>query len=286
MSGRHAFRSRILLAAAVTALLAASYLMSARPAGAAGWGIDRAAEMPDLTQTDRRLGLENGGEAHCVPVSATNAILWLGRTGYRHLLPVRGDEMEQAAEIAARLASPAYMNTDPRKGTSHVGFAQGLSRYLADHGVRGRVIYQGRWPMPARYGGAAGAVPTFDFVTDSFRGDSAVWLSVGFYAYDRAHNELTRLSGHFLTLVGYGLDARGNPDRDVLIVHNSWPNRNGRAAQQEYLRVERMLSGWFLAGEDGARAGEARDHMRVVGGLPLPRGADVAIIDAALALRL
>lgn len=254
------------------------------PARTAGWGMDRANEIPDLSQTDPTLGLPNGGVNHCVPVAATNGVLWLANVrGFKRLVPI-GDGRQAAAHIAQTLESADYMATNPDAGTTHNGFAQGLSRYVKEQGYQAQIKYQGRYRVNKKFNSTS-TIPDYRWVTDSLRGDSVIWLSIGFYAHDNAHNEYTRISGHMVTMVGYGLDRNGKPERDTFIVHNTWSNRNGKAIQNEYLKVETLRNGWFTA-SDGARASDARDHMAIVDGMALPSGATIAIIDAAMVLEM
>ena len=80
----------------VLAVAAATWIALAGVTGevrAAAYDTSRLDRMPDFSQTDRRLGLPNGGSKYCVPVATANVLVWLAeQRGYKKLLPVRGVE--------------------------------------------------------------------------------------------------------------------------------------------------------------------------------------------------
>ena len=251
---------------------------------AAAYDTRRLDTMPDFTQTDPALGLPNGGRKYCAPVAAANALVWLSEDrGFNRLLPVRGlSTTEKVATVARTLGESDYMSTAPKGGTSHHRFLTGLERYIEQADYNARLRYRGRWRMEDRFVDDL-SPPDVDWIREQFDDGAAVWLSIGFYEEGSAPGELRRLGGHIVTVAGYGVDADGSPDRDVVILHDSDDN-GGSVIQRHYLAFEDRRDGTFIL-PDGSHGGDVGGHMQVIRGYNL-RSDIIAIIDSAMSLEM
>jgi hypothetical protein len=251
---------------------------------AAAYDTRRLDTMPDFTQTDPALNLPNGGRKYCAPVSAANALVWLSEErGFSRLLPVRGlSTTEKVATVARTLGEPEYMSTAPKGGTSHHRFLTGLERYIDQADYNARLRYRGRWQMEDRFVDSL-SPPDVEWIRDQFDDGAAVWLSIGFYEEGSSPGELHRLGGHIVTVAGYGVDADGSPDRDIVILHDSDDN-GGTQIQRQYLAFEELRDGTFV-NPDGSNGGDVSGHMQVVRGYNLRRNI-IAIIDSAISLEM
>jgi len=254
------------------------------PAIAAAYDTQRLDRMPDFTQTDPALGLPNGGRMYCAPVAAANALVWLSEDrGYSRLLPVRGlSTTEKVATVARTLGESDFMSTAPKGGTTQHRFLTGLENYIKQADYNATLRYRGRWQMKERFVDSL-SPPDISWIREQFDDGAAVWLSIGFYKEGSSPGELSRVGGHIVTVAGYGLDADGSADRDVLILHDSDDN-GGAVIQRHYLGFEELRQGTFLDG-NGDRAGDADGHLMVKSGYRLRNGI-VAIIDTAISLEL
>lgn len=251
---------------------------------AAAYDTQRLDRMPDFTQTDPALGLPNGGRMYCAPVAAANALVWLSEDrGFSRLLPIRGlSTTEKVASVARTLGSRRFMSTAPKGGTSHKKFLTGLERYIDKANYSATLRYRGRWPIPNRFIDRQEA-PGIDWIREQFDDGSAVWLSIGFYEEGKLPGELKRVGGHFITVAGYGLDANGSADRDILILHDS-DDGGGARIQRHYLSFEELRQGRFVDA-NGRPTADADGHLVVSRGYPVRRGL-IAVIDSAISLEL
>ncbi len=250
---------------------------------AATYDTSRMDQFPDFSQTDPALKLPGGGTHYCVPVATANALVWYAtERGYSDLLPVKGINLtEKVAAVARQLGEKKYMSTAPKGGTSHVRFMHGLSGYIKDAGYSSKITYRGRWNMPKKYGRIKVGAPSIDDIQEKFSAGSAVFLSLGYYKEGDRAGELKRVGGHFVTVVGYGVDKNGSVDRDMVVLHD--PGDRSDDVTKRYLRLEEIRRGRFI-NRNGDEY-DASEHLKVTDGMPLRSGL-IAVIDAVIALDL
>lgn len=243
--------------------------------------VDKLHGTPDLLQTDPAASLPGGGRQYCAPVAVSNSLMWLGANGYPQLVPLLPGREAQYA-VARILGSSGYMDTDLDHGTGVSGLLRGVRRYLdeRDVGYR-RLAYQG-WRVHQRSHATGVAVPDLAWVKAGIHGAGAVWLNVGWYRHDDATGDYERIGGHWITLVGYGVDAEGRRDDGVLIVHD--PGSRGLRTAH-HVRCARIARG-RLTGRMRNLPRDAAGFHRLAQGLPVPRAADCAILDGAVVLTL
>ncbi len=94
-----------------------------------------------------------------------------------------------------------------------------------------------------------------------------------------------RVGGHWVTLVGYGVNKEGKPTNNLLIVHNPSP-RAGATFHNDFIAL-RPLQGVLVS-----RRGllgfprPAWGFYKIVGDLSPVPGSDTAILESAIILEL
>src|SRR5262249_54453269 len=111
------------------------------------------------------------------------------------------------------------------------------------------------------------------------------WLNVGWYRYHRERNEYVRFGGHWLTLVGYGVDERGRPDPRCLIVHDPSP-RSGKGTVHDVIRFEPIITGRLVTDAKSGAGRSAAGYNKVHSTVRLPKGTDFGILDGAIVMTL
>lgn len=266
-----AFLAAVMIWACATAVAAAPY------------NTKRIDDIPDFTQYDPQLGLPNGGRYHCAVVAAANALVWLAdRRGYKRLLPLQGvTVLDRVSSVVNSLASTEYMATDHgfggNGGTQTSRFLQGLEKYVADAGYRGRIRYQGVWKMPRKYVDRIGPVD-LRWVSRRFESGDAMWVGLRFYREDQ-RGDLRPINGHMVTLVGYGMGPNGRHSADALVI------RDPSAGEEPfYLKLKRRQRGQIYTAR-GKRLRDSRDVPEVVAGYPVRDGV-IVLVEKVIALQL
>ncbi len=240
--------------------------------------------IPDLTQTDPEAKLPGGGKVYCGPVSASNAFIWLAGQGFSKLAPNIVNPKEAQAEIARLLGTKKYMHTSFNCGTETTNFLKGVSRYIQDCQYQYSLLeYQGWERHPDKFSGGV-EIPDPEWIKNGLIGVSAVWLKVGWYKYNPATNKYRRFDGHWVTLVGYGVDREGNENPNVIIIHDSAP-RSGKKSSREFVRLEKINSG-TLVGKKFGLPRCAVDYYKLTDGLHRKEKADFGILDGAVVLQM
>jgi hypothetical protein len=85
-----------------------------------------------------------------------------------------------------------------------------------------------------------------------------------------------------MTVVGVGIDEQGREDPSVLIVHDPAPYA-GSGFANEFIRIKRIDAGWLL---DGKLSLPAAGYYQLTGGMHVKREGELAIMDAAVVLRI
>jgi hypothetical protein len=220
-------------------------------------------EIPDFTQS-RITGWQYGhGSEYCAPVAVSNSLMWMT------------DLSSEQADLAKLLASGRYMNTDIWKGTTTTKLLRGVDAIARDLlGGYVSLEYQGWKKHPVQFSTGT-KVPDIHWITDGISKDSAVWLNVGWYQYDRVNDIYHRVGGHWVTLVGY--------DDSILIIHDPAP-RAGQSFANEHVYTARIGSG-ILTGRLSGLPRPARGYLLLGKGMHLKSIADVAIVDGAVRFR-
>jgi len=238
---------------------------------------------PDLTQTDPDGKLPNQGRSHCGPVSVSNSFAWLANNGFGNLLPTLPGRKQAQFEMARLLGSKKYMSTNS-KGTGTGGVTLGVSRYIKDRGYEYHYLkYQGWRKHPSQFSTAVD-VPDLSWIKEGLKGNSAVWLNVGWYKHDSSTDKYLRTGGHWVTLVGYGVDKKGNVDPAILIIHDPSPGA-GKYPSHEYVRIKSISKG-KLTGTQSGLPRSAKGYYIMGNGMHINKKGDVGILDGVVVLKM
>ena len=241
---------------------------------------ERIRDMPDLTQTDPELGVPGGGESWCGPVAVSNAVMWLAEHGRESLAPGGATEHDRQLELVRRLGSSRYMGTTPAGGTGTANLLTGLHAYLRDAGWgEKRLAYEGWRGHPVRFSTGV-KVADLDFIAKGLAAGGVAVIHAGWYHSSRFGDFYRRNGGHWLTVVGVGIDESGRDAPDMLVLHDPAPYAGSEPARS-FVKLERLESGWLLA-EDGAFP--AKGYSRLAGGMHIKRDGDIAVLDGAVVL--
>ena len=243
------------------------------------------AALPDLLQTDARLGLPDGGRMFCAPVAAADALLFLARNGFGRLAPEAPEPALAAADVVRRLGSSHYMNTSLAEGTGTAGFLRGLSRYLADRGYAvQRLEYAGWRAHPKEYTSGRSRPDLAALAGTLRRPAAAAWWNVGWYRREvDAESGLPRFrrtGGHWVLVAG----RESEEDGGTWLVRDPSP-RSGRRPRVERVRIEVLETGELVGAYTGLPQ-VARGVPQVLSGLVLPKSADTALVDGVVVLQL
>ena len=248
--------------------------------------------MPDLTQTAKDAKLPGEGKTYCGPVAASNALVWLACERFPQLTPTEAgprDPRNAQIEIAKVLGSRPFMNTSLEGGTGVNGVVQGLTRYVAERGFEHTFTHQG-WRKPPQGYASDGERIEPQWLRAQLKPNSIVLLNIGWYERtpgstgdgDGTAAEYNRYSGHWITLIGYGVDADGKSDADVLILHDSAP-RAGPEGKPTYARLKPMQGKLTGSTRGLPRRAEGTWHLE---GMHRPSRAAAAIVDAVVCVEI
>jgi hypothetical protein len=270
---------------------------------------------PDLYQGERQARLPGGGRGYCAPVAVSNSFVWFTNNGFADLLPtISGRPMTQA-QLAGLLGMGKYMNTSLKNGTSPAELMHGVNLFLTERGAEIEMLaYQG-WRAHQEQFSTGHLVPDLKWIKEGLLGNSGVWLNLGWYKFDPKEKTYTRVGGHWVTLVGYGIDENAMPAPNVLIVHDpavraqklqvTAPGQgqdlsgttleDGSGQQgsvryvavpsQDRLRLEPIREGALVNAKPGIQI-PAAGYFKVLGAGSIINGADTAILDGVVVLRL
>jgi len=240
--------------------------------------IDRIHEIPDLYQVSRRLGHQGGGYFHCVPTAISNSLMWLANQGYAKLAFDRPGQDRAHWELARLLASPEYMGTDARSGTLITDTMQGIKRFIGECGYDlVNLETQGlpfnreftHWNQPS----------SLTFIKSGLMGDSAIWLTVGYY--EREGDALFRRAGHLVTVTGYGRNKRGDRDPNVLVINDP---ADGERNIMAYVQTDTLPAETYLA--HGRHRFSLADFLILGDGYPTGPDGLLAVVEVAIHLEI
>jgi hypothetical protein len=261
---------------------------------------------PDMTQTDAQANLPGGGKPYCGPVAVSNSFAWLADHGFDKLVLDLTDPKESQADVACLLGTVRYMDTSLKNGTGTARLLNGVSRYIRNRGYEyKRLEYQGWKKHPSEFSTGV-SVPQLDWIKNGLIGDSAVWLNIGWYKYTRRKDRYRRKGGHWVTLVGFGIDRDGRKDPNVFVIHDPAPMA-GEEFSHNFVRFERIESG-KLVEKKSRRSRKSRrkrnrsqvklkdkgfglprsavGYYKLTGEMHLKKRADFAILDGAVVLQM
>jgi hypothetical protein len=241
---------------------------------------------PDLMQTDPLAHLPYDGKPFCGPVAASNAMVWLAKNGFPRLAPTASESaFGPAAQGAIARELGLYMGTSSDHGTGPKAFIRGIEKYInAKNYQIEKIQFQGFRKVGSPYATDKDR-PELDWIKSGLVGPTGVWLELGWYKRQTGTDVFSRFDGHYLTVVGFGKDAEGTLNPHVLIVHDPSVT-SGIKPHDDYLILKKMISGTLITGRKNPQKKDASTFQYVVSGLSMRPGADLAVIEGAIVLRL
>ena len=244
---------------------------------------EKARATPDFCQQDKDGRFENGGGTYCAPVAVSNGLMCLGQRGFPKLCPPAATTKESQIKLIHTLAARDYMDADD--GAGPPGVARGIKKYVTGAGYRiARLEYQG-WRRGPRDAPPLDDTPQLDWLKAGVADPhGAVFLNIGWYTQEPGSKDFKRLGGHWMTVVGYGVDAQGRKDPRVLLIHDP-ALRTGLAPKTQHVRLEELKSGQLTGGERGLPR-PAAGFYSLREGMVIKKSVQAAILDAAVVLVL
>ncbi len=257
--------------------------------------LDKVSATPDLTQTDPRSNFGGGGKNYCAPVAVSNSFVWLSEHGYPKLLPASWATLSKFPEkeqllykqiaLAKTLGSHEYMDTQAEEGTFVDNVLLGIKKYVLDKGysIR-RLEYQGFRSSLHEFD-TGSRRPRLAWLKQGLLGNSGVWLHIGWYRFKSESRTYVRTGGHWVTLVGYGVDEKNQTANNILIIHNP-ASKSGASFHNDFCRLESidgvLVNRTPLLGFPRPALG----FYKIVSGLPPFTECDTAILEGGVVLEL
>ncbi|MEO8380328.1 MAG: hypothetical protein ABI779_11745 [Acidobacteriota bacterium] len=234
----------------------------------------KAATVPDFLQTDREAGFAKSGFQFCAPTAVSNSLMWLADHGYDDLRP-SGSAKRAQIEMIRQLSGPRFMKTSPAIGTDVAQVLAGVQAYVEDAGYTiSELTYEGWRPVPEE--SFTSEVPDLEDIKTTVAGDQgAVWLNVGWYAYDEENDAYVRKGGHWVTVVGY--------DHDDLLIHDPSPSA-GPSFRTQRITLDELAEG-TLTGNQRNLPRAAEGYYEVGGEMAVGAGW-TCILDGVVLLTL
>jgi len=257
--------------------------------------VDKIFFTPDLTQSDPRGQFAENGANFCAPVAVSNSFVWLSEHGYPQLLPGKNnnlpdkdkerDTLYNQIALAKTLSSSEFMNTKAEEGTYVDEVLLGIKKYILKQGYSIKQLsYQGFRSNLAEFNSGT-RNPKLASLKQGIIGKSGVWLNIGWYQSNPASGTYVRVGGHWVTLVGYGVDKNGKPANNVFVIHNP-SARAGATFHNDYVIFEPIQG--VLVSRRGLLGfpRPAWGFYKILGDLSPVPGSDTAILESAVILEL
>jgi len=203
---------------------------------------ERIDDIPDFKQNNPLAGFAGGGEEFCASTSLSDHLMWLGQNGYPKLLPECENGADVQISLIKKLAGKTYINTNAKVGTAPDEIMVGLQKYVTDCGYNVKTLnYQGFRPCADNFFSGMSR-PRFSYLQAGAVAPRSCWLNIGWYKWDEDTDVYTRIGGHWVALVGYGVDVKGAPNKKTIIVHDPEPYF-GAAKTNVYINLQKLDSG-------------------------------------------
>jgi len=235
---------------------------------------------PDYLQTDDAYGgFTYSGSSFCAPVAVSNGLMWLDDEVCNHMVDNSADRKKDQHDLIVQLGE--YMGTE-EDGTSVEELLNGLGAYLQGRGLHNYSIsYQGWRPCPDRYFTGIHQ-PGLEWIQQGVEKENRVaFLNIGWYKHNG--EDLQRVGGHWVTLVGYGHDG-SVLDADRLIIHDP-AGGNANRFSNDYALIQPLTAGQ-LTGSYTNLPINAAGYLEIKSGMRINDIGDTGVIDGVVRLEI
>ncbi|MPY26585.1 hypothetical protein [Shewanella sp. YLB-07] len=168
------------------------------------------------------------------------------------------------------------MNTHLKNGTGTSGFLKGIDKISRElFGHYSKLEYQGWRKHPPSFSTGV-TIPRLEWIKDSIGRESAVWLNIGWYKYDKDSMSYIRKGGHWVTVVGY--------NHGKLIIHDPAP-RAGQDFSNEYVSVHHLVKGRLIGKKSGLPT-SAVGYLSLGEGMHIKGSVGFSVVDGVVRLIL
>lgn len=207
-------------------------------------------QIPDIKQTVKGFGFPEKGLAFCAPVVVLDSFIWLSQNGYPKILGEGSGKGDDLTIVACRKLAE-LMETCPGPGTTTEQFIQGVKHYI-EKCTPYRIAslkYEG-WNRHSKEFDNGDSVPSLTWIKEGIRGNRCEWINIGWYKIDPVTKRMERQEGHWVTLVGYGVDLSGVAEPNTLIVRDPSPVLS-QDPRKIFITVEPLIDGKLIGPHDG-----------------------------------
>ena len=240
---------------------------------------------PDFCQTDKLGKFHDNGKNFCGPAAVSNSFVWLAENGFPNLFDKVSNSKQGQISLINTLADREWMKTVSKDGTGPRDLMSGIKKYVEAKGYEpDRLDCQGWRPVGGSFSSKSPTV-SLDWLREAIADPrGAAWINIGWYQHGKVKDELVRAGGHWMTLVGYGVNAKGDRDPSAFVAYDPAP-RSGKGVVAHYFHVQECIAG-SLVGDEKGLPRSAVGHHKIVDGIVPKSKMDVVIIDAAVILTL
>ncbi len=204
---------------------------------------DKIADTYDYYQLDPAYGGFTDGSNFCGPTSVSDTLMWLGDHGFDKLAAHTSDRKKDQHDLIATLGSIDYFKTSAvSSGTLANDMLVGLKKYVTEKGYSYRRLhYMGigsvmpfapELAVDAEFNLQSEAI-NIGWLKRAIEANSSVWLAVGLSHYDEGTKTYESELGHWLAVVGHGVQKDGTPNPNILITRDPYTSN----AEVQYLEL-------------------------------------------------
>lgn len=244
--------------------------------------IDRSARTPDLPQTTPLL--DNNGGTNCGPTAVSNGLIYLYSQGFTKL-------QNQPQTLPAQLA--IRMNTTEH-GISSGTLMRHIKTYLKERGYSNPTFefrgFKKLTPTTHAYRSSAAISP--DWIRLSLKKpNNTMFMLVGWYK-TTSTGRFERVGGHWVTLVGAGINDFDIMDKDFVMFHdparrNDRNSRGGPAKKVTHqAKLSKMTSGTIDCEQCTTTSANKLYKLNETGTWKIKGTADFALVEGVVRLEL
>lgn len=239
-------------------------------------------KIPNICQTCFPKLIDWGGKPHCAPAAISNSLVWLASLGLSELQPFQGkDHNLSQAQLVQKLG--LMMETDSESGTSPYRALNGLKKYLDERKVKFKRLAGAGWRDLPDFAVKDQQQTTLQWIQEGTLKKNSVWILIGWFRYEEKTDSYTIFDGHWMTVVGYGKDRKGQLNKNIIILHDP-AERAERIAY--YATVTALKHGTLLGREKKYYPRTATGELSLTGDYIMKPTASHGLIQGAYRLEI